>query len=135
MGGGVGGGGGGKLPVSCARGAVFLDVHFNHNLRHPDDHIMSLTSMAFEKYTALVAPALNMNYEHRYNSTFLQTSKKRVSLGKTSTKKNVFFRALPELPKEILMMTMTIAMIITMVILMIMMTKITKKHTIIKVFG
>ena len=71
MGGGVGGGGGGgKLPVSCARGAVFLDVHFNHNLRHPDDHIMSLTSMAFEKYIALVASALNMNYEHRYHSAF-----------------------------------------------------------------
>ena len=53
---------GGKLPVSCARGAVFLDVHFNHNLRHPDDHIMSLISMAF-------APALNINYEHRYKLT------------------------------------------------------------------
>ena len=47
-GGGGGGGGGrgldGKLPVSCARGAVFLDVHFNDNLQHADHIMKSISS-------------------------------------------------------------------------------------------
>ena len=66
--------------------------------------------------------------------------------GTPPKKKNVFFRALPELPLPLFRATFTsfsdvkndvamVAIIIMMVILMIMMTKITKKQTNIKSFG